>query len=68
MNTTAKNNVISQNFVERHSFCIVSGKSPETMRNLYLSTKFPHQEINCNYGIFRSACSIIKYYGVLHVS
>ena len=33
------------NFVERHSFRIVSGDSPETMRKLYLSKKFPHQEI-----------------------
>ena len=33
------------NFVERHSFRIVSGDSPETMRKLCLSTKFPHHEI-----------------------
>ena len=33
------------NFVERHSFLIVSGDSPETMWKLCLSTKFPHQEI-----------------------
>ena len=33
------------NFVESHSFHIVSGDSPETMRKLCLSTKFPHQEI-----------------------
>ena len=47
---TAKNTVISpnfwcRNFVERNSFRIVSGDSPETMRKLCLSTKFPHQEI-----------------------
>ena len=30
------------------------GESPETMRKLCLSTKFPHQEISWNYGIFRS--------------
>ena len=59
---TAKNIVISPNFlcgnfVERHIFRIVSGDSPETMRELCLSTKFPHQEIRCNYGIFCSAIS-----------
>ena len=49
-------NVISWcgNFVERHSFCIVSGESPETMRKLCLSTKFSHQEIRWNYDILRS--------------
>ena len=35
------------------SFCIVSSESPETMRRLCLSTKFPHQEIRWNYGILR---------------
>ena len=33
------------NFVERHSFRIVSAESPKTMGKLCLSTKFPHQEI-----------------------
>ena len=33
---------------------MVSGELPETMRKLYLSTKFPHQEIRWNYGILRS--------------
>ena len=33
------------NFVESHRFRTVSGKSPETMRKLYLSTKFSLQEI-----------------------
>ena len=47
---TVKNTVISPhfrcgNFVERYSFCRVSGDSPETMRKLCLSTKFSHQEI-----------------------
>ena len=42
------------NFVERHSFYIVLGESPETMRKLCLFTKFPHQEISWSYGIFRS--------------
>ena len=37
-------------FVERQSFCIVLGESTETMRKLRLrelclSTKFPHQKI-----------------------
>ena len=35
----------SGNFVEKHSFRIVSGDSPETIRELCLFTKFPHQEI-----------------------
>ena len=39
---------LCRNFVERHSFRIVSGKSPETMRKLCLSTKLPHQEIRRN--------------------
>ena len=43
------------NFVESHSFRIVSGNSTETMRKVCLSTKFPHQEIRWNYGIF---CSV----------
>ena len=34
-----------ENFVGRHSFRIVSGDSPETMRKLCLPTKFSHQEI-----------------------
>ena len=38
-----------RNFVERHSFRIVS---PKTMRKLCLSTKFPHQKIRWNYGLF----------------
>ena len=47
---TAKNTVITPiswhgNFVERHSFRIVSGESPETMRKLCLSTKFLCLEI-----------------------
>ena len=38
------------NFVRNRSI----GESPETMRKLCLSTKFPHQEIRWNYGILRS--------------
>ena len=41
--------------MERHSFRIVSGESSETFRKLFLSTKFPQQEIRRNYGILRSA-------------
>ena len=44
------------NFVERHSFRIVSGDSPEAVRKLCLSTNFPHQEIRRNCGIL---CSVI---------
>ena len=33
------------NLMEKYSFHIDSGKSPEIMRKLYLSTKFPHQEV-----------------------
>ena len=40
--------------MERHSFDRVSGESPETLRKLCLSTKFPHQGIKENYGILRS--------------
>ena len=38
----------------QHSFCIVSGESPETMWKLCLSTKLPHHEIRWNYGILSS--------------
>ena len=34
-----------ENFVEKHSLCIVLGESPETMQQLCLSAKFQHQEI-----------------------
>ena len=44
------------NFVERHRFRIVWGESPETMRKLHLSRKFPHYEIKWNYGIFHNEC------------
>ena len=33
------------NFVERHSFHIVSDELSKTLRKLCFSTKFPHQEI-----------------------
>ena len=57
--TPAQNTIISPNFLMwkfcgkaqfPHSFC----DSPETMRKLHLSTKFPHQKIRCNYGVSRS--------------
>ena len=61
---TVKNTVISPNavkfcgsFVERHSFCIVLGQLHKTMCKVCLSTKFPHQEIRWNYGVF---CSVGK--------
>ena len=40
--------------MKRDSFRRVLGKSPETMWKLCLSTKFLHQEIRWNYGIWRS--------------
>ena len=40
--------------MERHSFLIVSGDSPKTMRKLCLSTKFTHHGIRWNYSILRS--------------
>ena len=43
--------------MERHSFRRVLGNSLETMQNLCLSTKFPHQEIRRNFGIFRLVMS-----------
>ena len=38
--------------MERNSLHIVSDESSETMWKLFLSTKFLHQEIRGNYGIF----------------
>ena len=38
--------------MERNSLHIVSGESSETMWKLFLSTKFLHEEIRGNYGIF----------------
>ena len=40
-----RNKMVSNTFLERHSFHIVSGGLPETMRKLYLSTKLSQQEI-----------------------
>ena len=36
--------------VERQSFCVVSDKSPKTMRKLRFFTKYRRQEIRWNYG------------------
>ena len=57
--TTAKNVVVSPNFVvwnflERHSFRILSDESPKTMRKLCFSTKSLHQDIRWNYCFLRS--------------
>ena len=46
-------------FVESHSFCIVSGDLPKTMRKLYLSTKFSNQEMRWNYGVSALAREIL---------
>ena len=40
--------------MERYSFRIFLGDSPETIRKLRLSTKFPHLEISWNYDILCS--------------
>ena len=47
--------------MQRHGFRIVSCESPETMRKLCLSTKFPHYEIRWNYGIFCRALHAIRF-------
>ena len=44
--------------MERHSFRIVLGDSPETMRKLCLSTKLSYQKIRWNYDTFRSVKQI----------
>ena len=46
-------------FVVRHSFRIVSGDSPETLRELLLSAKFRHQQIRFNYGILGSVVLLV---------
>ena len=56
------------NFMERHSFRIASGESPETMRKLRLSVKYPYQEIRWNCGILRSACSSVSIVNFEHVN
>ena len=43
-------------------------KLPETMRKLCLSTKFPHQEVTWNYGIFRSDNGQIKIWSHIEFS
>ena len=64
----AKNTVISPNFMV-WKFCAKAqfphslGESPETMRKLCLSTKFPHQEIKWNYDIFLSVGVLVQKLG-----
>ena len=52
-NFTAKFHLILWHgkFAEKRSFRRVLGRSPETLRKLYLSAKFPHQEIRSNFSI-----------------
>ena len=45
--------------MEGHSFRIVSGDLPETMRKQHLSTKLKQQEIRWNYGILRSEWGLV---------
>ena len=40
--------------MEEHSFHRAWNDSPETLRKLWVSTKFPHQEIRRYFGILRS--------------
>ena len=42
------------NILGAHSFCRVSGGSPETLLELCVFTKSPHQEDRWNYGNFCS--------------
>ena len=44
--------------METHSFRIVSGDLPETLRKLCVSAKFPYQEIRKKIGILLSEYSI----------
>ena len=41
------------NFMENHSFRIVSVDSHKTIQKLCFSTRFPYQEITWNYSIFQ---------------
>ena len=41
-------------FVETQTFRKVSGESPETLRKLRFSIKFPHQETTWSFGILHS--------------
>ena len=59
MTITAKNTVISPNFqvwkfCGKEQFSHSFGESPETVRKLFFSIKFPHQEIRWNHDIFCS--------------
>ena len=48
-------------FVETRNFRRVSKESPETVRKLSISTKFPHQKIRWNFGLLRNVFSRIQY-------
>ena len=50
--------------MKKHSFRIVLDESPDTMRKLCLSAKFPHQEIKVNYGILCSDIDLNKQHGL----
>ena len=54
---TARSTIFSPNFLG-WKFC---GKAQfrQSLRNLYISTKLPHEEISWSYGIFRSGCKLI---------
>ena len=57
-----------ENFVKRQIFLIVLADSPETMRKMYLSTKFPQQEIRWNYGVLHSVSTAQRFtYSLLAV-
>ena len=47
-----------RNFVEGHSFCIVSADLPYTMHKPYFSRKFLHQKIRWNYCVLRSVSKL----------
>ena len=48
------------NFVETHSFRIVSSEPPKTLQKLCVSTNFPHQEIMWNFDVIRSVSHFIS--------
>ena len=48
-----------ENFLERHSFHWTSSESPEALRKLCFSKKFPHQEIRWNVNILRSVLCVL---------
>ena len=58
--------LLVQKFVETHSFHRVLGNSPKNLWKLYVSIKFPHQEIRWNFDILRSSSNI--FYGFFYFS